>query len=67
MDMGHGFHQVPLDLETSRRSVFQTHKGLHWMKRLYFGPMSATGIFHHAVHQQFAGVPGCISIYDTWS
>ena len=45
-------------------SVFQTHEGLHRMKRLYFGPMSATGIFHHAVHQQFAGVPGCISIHD---
>ena len=64
MDMGHGFHQVPLDPETSRKSVFQTHEGLHRMKRLYFGPMSATGIFHHAVHQQFAGIPGCISIHD---
>ena len=54
MDMRHGFHQVPLDPETSRRSVFQTHEGLHEMKRLYFGPMSAMGIFHHAVHKQFA-------------
>jgi hypothetical protein len=45
-------------------SVFQTHEGLHRMRRLYFGPMSATGIFHHAVHQQFVGVPGCISIHD---
>ena len=64
MDMGHGFHQVPLDPETSRLSVFQTHEGLHRMKRLYFGPMSATGIFHHTISQQFAGVPGCISIHD---
>ena len=47
--MGHGFHQVPLDPETSRLSVFQTHEGLHRMKRLYFGPMSATGIFHQTI------------------
>ena len=40
LDMGHGFHQVPLDPDTSRRSVFQTHEGLHRMKRLFFGPMS---------------------------
>ncbi len=26
--------------------------------------MAATGIFHHAVHQQFAGVTRCISIHD---
>ena len=64
MDMGHGFHQVPLDPESSRLSVFQTHEGLHRMKRLYFGPMSSTGIFHHTISQQFAGVPGCISIHD---
>ena len=64
LDMGHGFHKVPLDQETSRRNVFQTHEGLHRLKRLYFEPMSATGIFHHTISQQFAGVPGCISIHD---
>ena len=26
--------------------------------------MSATGIFHHTISQQLAGVPGCISIHD---
>ena len=64
MDMGHGFHQVPLDQETSKLSMFQTHEGLHRMKRLFFGPMSVTGIFHHTISQQLAGMPGCISIHD---
>ena len=64
MDMGHGFHQVPLGPESNRLSVFQTQEGLHRMKRLYFGSMSAAGIFHHTISQQFAGVPGCITIYN---
>jgi hypothetical protein len=46
MDMGWGYHQLEIDQETSERAVFQTHKGLHRMKRLYFGPSAATGIFH---------------------
>ena len=29
MDMGRGSHQVPLEAETSRLSVFQSHDGLH--------------------------------------
>ena len=64
MDMGHGFHQLPLHKETSNRSVFRTHEGLHRMKRLYFGPMSATGIFHHTVQKIFRGLEGCITIHD---
>ena len=56
IDMNHGFHQVPLSEETSRRCVFQTHKGIHRMKRLFFGPMSASGIFHHIVETQFRGL-----------
>ena len=34
------------------------------MKRLYFGPMSASGIFHHVVSQQLAGLRGCINIHN---
>ena len=34
------------------------------MKRLYFGPMSATGIFHDVVQKTFRGVEGCITIHD---
>ena len=34
------------------------------MKRLFFGPTNSTGIFHHEVSKAFAGVHGCITIYD---
>ena len=64
MDMRMGFHQLPLTEKTSSRSVFQTHEGLHRMKRLYFGPTSSSGIFHHEVEKVFRGIPGCTTIHD---
>ena len=27
LDMGHGYHHIPLDQESSQRNVFQTHEG----------------------------------------
>lgn len=62
LDMVNGFHQVPLDPES--QIVFQSHLGLHRMKRLFFGPKNSSGIFHHEVRKAFAGVPGCITIHD---
>ena len=62
LDMVNGFHQVPLD--ESSQIVFQTHEGLHRMKRLFFGPKNSSGIFHHEVKKIFSGVPGCITIHD---
>jgi hypothetical protein len=38
MDMGMGYHQLPLDRQSKDRSIFQTHQGLHRMERLYLGP-----------------------------
>jgi len=62
MDMTNGYHQVPLAPES--QCIFQSHLGLHRMKRLFFGPKNSTGIFHHEVQKAFAGVPGCITIHD---
>ena len=64
MDMGYGYHQMELDEESSRKAIFQTHEGVHRMKRLYFGPTAATGIFHSGVRQALKGVPGTSSIHD---
>ena len=64
MDMGMGYHQLPLDRQSKDRSIFQTHQGLHRMERLYFGPTSATGIFHNEVSKALRGVPGCTTIHD---
>ena len=62
MDMGNGYHQVPLAPES--QVVFRTHKGLHRMKRLFFGPKNSSGIFHHEVRKAFTGIDGCITIHD---
>ena len=62
IDMGNGYHQIPLEKES--QVVFQTHQGLHRMKRLFFGPKNSSGIFHHEVQKSFAGIPGCLSIHD---
>ena len=61
-DMGNGFHQVPL--HTDSHVVFQSHLGLHKMKRLFFGPTNSSGIFHHEVTKVFTGLEGCITIHD---
>ena len=62
LDMGNGYQQVPL--HESSHCIFQLHKGLHRMKRLFFGPTNSRGIFQHEVSKAFAGVQGCITIHD---
>ena len=62
LDMGNGFHQLPLAKES--QIIFQSHEGLHRMKRLFFGPKNSSGVFHHEVQKAFSGVPGCITLHD---
>ena len=61
-NMGNGFHQVPL--ATGSQVIFQSHLGLHRMKRLSFRPNNSSGIFHHEVIKVFAGLKGCVTIHD---
>ena len=64
MDMTMGFHQLPLAEESKNKSIIQTHEGLHRMERVFFGPTSTSGIFHHEVEKALRGVEGCTSIHD---
>lgn len=64
MDMIMGFHQLPLHNDSKNISVFQTHEGLHRMERVYFGPTSSSGIFHHEVMKALRGVEGCTTLHD---
>ena len=64
LDMGYGFHQLPLHPDTAKQAVFQTHEGIHRMKRLFFGPRPASGIFHHEVSKCFRGLQGVTTIHD---
>ena len=62
LDMGNGFHQIHMSADS--QIVFQSHEGLHRMKRLFFGPVNSMGIFHHHVAKAFRGLKGCITIHD---
>ena len=64
MDMGWGFHQIPIDEDTQKKAVFQTHEGIHRMKRLYFGPTAASGIFHSEIRKAFNGLRGITTLHD---
>jgi hypothetical protein len=64
LDMGYGFHQVPLSPDTAKLAVFQSHQGLHRFKRLFFGPRASSGIFHNIVQKCFRGVSGVTTIHD---
>ena len=62
--MNHGFYQTPLSKKTSKKCVFHLHMGIHRMKRLFFRPMSSSGIFHRIVETQFRGLEGFVTIHD---
>jgi len=64
MDMGWGYHQLPLDEATKKKSIFQTHEGIHRMERLYFGPTASSGIFHNEVKKCFVGLKGVATLHD---
>ena len=64
MDMGWGFHHVPLDDDAQKQAAFQTHEGIHCMKRLYFGLTAASGIFHNEIRKAFSGLQGITTLHD---
>ena len=64
MDMGWAYHQVAIDDETKETTIFQTHKGLHRMERLYFGPTASSGLFHSEVRKAFQGLSGVTNVHD---
>lgn len=64
MDMGWGFHHAELDKQAQKQAVFQTHEGIHRMKRLYFGPTAASGIFHNEIRKAFSGLQGITTLHD---
>lgn len=64
MDMGWGFHQIPLSSKSRDLTIFQTHEGLHRMERLYFGPTASSGIFHSELRKSLSGLKGVTNIYD---
>ena len=64
MYMGHGYHQLQIDEKTKNKAIFQTHEGIHRIARLYFGPTSASGIFHNEVRKSLNSLSATTNIHD---
>ena len=66
LDIGNGFLQVPLHITS--HCVFQSHTGLHThrKKRLFFGPINSTGIFHHKSMTASPSMTTSSSSAGTW-
>ena len=64
LDMNKGYHQLELDEESRKITVFMTHKGLFRYKRLFFGINTAAEIFQKTVQSVICDVPGALNYSD---
>lgn len=58
LDANSGFHQIPLDDETSRICTFATPFGRYRFLRLPFGIASASEVFQRTLNEIFEELPG---------
>ena len=64
IDMNHAFHQMELDMESSKLFVFTTPFGLYRFKRLVQGISPASAECHETLRKVFRGIPGIAQIKD---
>ena len=58
IDLSQAYLQVPLDEESKKYVVVNTHKGLFRYTRLPFGILAAPGIFQRVMDNILQGIPG---------
>ena len=64
IDLSRAYLQLPLDEESQRLCVINTHKGLYRYTRLPFGVASAPGIFQKTMERLLHGIPGVVVYID---
>ena len=64
INCGYCYYQVPLHPHTAKSSSFQTHKGIHRLKRLYFRPRASSVIIHNEIVKCLRGIKGVTTIHD---
>ena len=64
LDLSHAYQQLPLDEESRKYVVINTHRGLFKFTRLPFGISSAPGIFQRAIESLLQGIPGVVVYLD---
>ena len=64
LDLSQAYQQLPLDEESKRFVVINTHKGLFRYTRLPFGISSAPGIFQRVIESLLQGIEGVVVYLD---
>ena len=64
LDMSQAYSQLPLDEESQKYTVINTHKGLFQYTRLPFGVSSAPGMFQRVIEQLVGNFPGVLCYLD---
>ena len=65
VDLAHAYQQIPLDEESKRLAVINTHKGLFAYNRLPFGVSAAPAIFQRTIKSILQGIPNvCMYLND---
>ena len=65
LDLAHAYQQIPLDEESKRLAVINTHKGLFAYNRLPFGVSAAPPIFQRTIESILQGIPNvCVYLDD---
>ena len=64
LDLSHAYQQLPLEEESKKYAVINTHKGLFRYTRLPFGISSAPGIFQRVIESLLQGVKGVVVYLD---
>ena len=62
LDLSQAYLQLPLDSESRKYMVINTHKGLFRYTRLPYGVASAPGIFQRVMESLLQGIPG-VTVY----
>nr|XP_037290563.1 uncharacterized protein K02A2.6-like [Rhipicephalus microplus] len=64
LDLRDAYNQIPLDKESRKLAVINTHKGLFCFNRLPFGIASAPVIFQRRIESILQGLPGVQAYLD---
>ena len=64
LDLSHAYQQVPLEEESKKYIMVNTHRGLFRYTRLPFGVSSAPGIFQRIIGSLLQGIKGVVVYLD---
>ena len=64
LDLSQAYQQLPLDEDSKKYVVINTHKGLFRFNRLPYGISSAPGIFQRVMENLLEGIPGVVVYID---